>query len=243
MQYLLTKISLDFSRKISLKKWFVLVLIGLGSVWIPNIAASAHTTKVVNDIAVTVHVEPEHQPSAGQETRVWFLLTRQGGAVVPLDAADCRLTVHQQPYKIGDRPLLQPKIIPINAERYQNIPGAKLTFPTPGTYALDFGCTAKQAGDFTDFSINHEAIVKGQIIKDQIATESAIASPENPTDTDPATTINPTTVTNTEEQIASTSSNLDPQSNSSAYGMGYIVGTAIVVGLGLLGLKAAKGGD
>ena len=39
--------------------------------------------------------------------------------------------------KTGDAPLVQPNLQPISAERYQGIPGAKITFSKPGAYQLE----------------------------------------------------------------------------------------------------------
>ncbi|MEM9246959.1 MAG: hypothetical protein AAGA67_14630 [Cyanobacteria bacterium P01_F01_bin.153] len=183
----------------------------------------SHTTKVVSDIAVTVHVEPEHQPAAGQPTRVWFLLTRQGGEVVPLSSANCTLEVRKQPYQPGSSPLLTPEVVPIDAERYQSIPGVNLTFPEPGTYGLTFGCAPKADGNFGAFSIDHEAIVKGgtglAIAPSPVATETPVM------------------------EAASSASASSTQEESPAYQLGYAVGTAAIAGLGAIGLLAAKKGN
>ncbi len=197
-----------------------LLSLSMGIVSAFPITASSHTTKVIGDIAVTVHVEPEHQPAAGEPTRVWFLLTRQGGEVVPLSSANCTLEVRKQPYQPGSSPLLAPEVVPIDAERYQSIPGANLTFPEPGTYGLTFGCAPKTDGDFGAFSIDHEAIVKG-------GTGAAIAP-------SPAATESPVI------EAASSAPASSTQEGSPASSLGYALGTAAIAGLGLIGLLAAK---
>ncbi|MEM1426660.1 MAG: hypothetical protein AAGF75_08930 [Cyanobacteria bacterium P01_H01_bin.130] len=195
----------------------------------PGSAANAHTTTIASDVAVTVHVEPEHQPAAGQPTRVWFLLTRQGGEVIPLDTAACELQVRQQPHAPDAPPLLEPEIVPINAERYQNIPGANLTFPEPGTYTLDFGCSPKQAGAFETFTIDHEAIVKAGSANTPVAAEEA----------SPAIAPSPPLESPTDAQSAPAEISDDPftAGTNVGYRLGYAVGAAAMVGFVLWGLK------
>ncbi|MGD1851325.1 MAG: hypothetical protein ACFCBU_12235 [Cyanophyceae cyanobacterium] len=196
----------------------------MGLIWAVPITASSHSTKIVSDIAVTVHVEPEHQPTAGQPTRVWFLLTRQGGEVVPLSIANCTLEVRKQPFAPGNSPLLTPEVVPIEAERYQSIPGANLTFPEAGTYDLTFGCAPKTAGNFGAFSIDHEAIVKSGV-------GSAIAPIETPVTEAPATDT---------PVIEAASGALSNSANSPAAQWGYGVGMAAVFGVGAIGFLAMK---
>ncbi len=195
----------------------------------PGSPADAHTTTIASDVAVTVHVEPEHQPAAGQPTRVWFLLTRQGGEVIPLDTAACELQVRQQPHDPDAPPLLEPEIVPINAERYQNIPGANLTFPEPGTYTLDFGCSPKQAGAFEAFAIDHEAIVKAGSANTPVAANEA----------NPAIAPSPSLEISTDAQSASAEPLDDPYTagRNIGYRLGYAIGAAAMVGFVLWGLK------
>ena len=39
----------------------------------------AHEVEVSGDVAATFHLEPNHNPRAGETAKVWFALTRRGG--------------------------------------------------------------------------------------------------------------------------------------------------------------------
>lgn len=119
----------------------------------------AHMTQVKGDIAGTWHVEPNHNPQAGKPATVWVALTRRGGAVLPLSKANCRLAVYQKPRRSQAQPILRPTLKPINAERYQGIPGATVTFPTVGAYQLTLDCAPKRQGDFAPFQMTHDLTV------------------------------------------------------------------------------------
>ena len=121
--------------------------------------AFAHKTEVAGDVAGTWHVEPNHNPKAGQPAKVWIALTRKGGQLVPLSKASCRMTVYSQPRKAGDKPLLRPSLQAINAERYRGIPGATVTFPRVGLYQLELNCTPKNKGDFKPFRMKYDVTV------------------------------------------------------------------------------------
>jgi len=100
-------------------------------------AGFAHTVKASESVAVTYHLEPDHNPRAGAPAQVWFVLTQKGGAVIPLDQCDCQLQVYSEQDPSGSV-LSQPPLAAIAAEQYQGIPGADVTFPQPGAYRLVF---------------------------------------------------------------------------------------------------------
>ena len=103
------------------------VLIAIGWPLWPT-AVPAHTVKASNNVAVTYHLEPDHNPRAGEAAQVWFVLTQKGGAVIPLEQCDCQLQVYAEQDPVS---LLQPTLAAVSAEQYQGIPGADVTFPPP----------------------------------------------------------------------------------------------------------------
>jgi hypothetical protein len=119
----------------------------------------SHTVKVVGDVAGMWHLEPNHNPKVGVPARTWVVLTQKGGKQVPLDQASCQMAVYAQPRKSGDRPVLQPTIKAIAAEKYQGIPGADITFPKVGRYELELGCTPKGQGNFKPFQMKYSVTV------------------------------------------------------------------------------------
>ncbi|AFY67710.1 hypothetical protein [Geitlerinema sp. PCC 7407] len=131
--------------------------LGLGA--IAALPGLAHTVRTANDVAATFHLEPDHNPTAGQPAQVWFLLTRRGGESIPLEACDCELAVYPEPRALEAEPLLEPPLEAIAAERYENLPGAEVVFPRPGSYTLELRGQPKTEGDFQAFQFTYPVTV------------------------------------------------------------------------------------
>ena len=121
--------------------------------------AAAHNIQVKGDIAGLWHIEPNHSPKAGETARAWVALTRKGGKILPLNEANCNMAVFSKPRRPSDKPILQPTVQAINAEKYQGIPGADIIFPSVGLYQLELSCTPKTEGDFRPFTMSYDATV------------------------------------------------------------------------------------
>jgi hypothetical protein len=119
----------------------------------------AHNVKTSGNVAATFHIEPNHNPKAGETSRAWFALTKQGGELVPLAACNCQLKVYaaSDPQKT---PVGQPQLQAINAEQYQGIPGADVVFPKAGIYKLEISGTAKDSTSFQPFTLAYEVTVQ-----------------------------------------------------------------------------------
>ncbi len=135
--------------------------------------AQAHQVEIVEDIGATLHIEPNDTPRAGENVLAWFALTRRGGQTIPLSDCDCQLAVYTQPQ--GNTATLTPALEPVDAEGYQDIPGAQLIFPAVGTYTLVISGSPKQAADFTPFELDFDVTVA--------AGEAIASSPEESADT------------------------------------------------------------
>lgn len=145
--------------------------------------AIAHNVEVAGDVAGTWHIEPDHNPRAGEPAKVWVALTRKGGEVLPLELANCKLAVYRQPYTEGDQPILQPQLKAIAAEQYQGIPGADVVFPAPGLYEMELNCTPKTEGTFESFEMQSEVTVAAGTT--QVSPVPTVAqSPANPVGSD-----------------------------------------------------------
>jgi hypothetical protein len=123
-------------------------------------SAFAHEVEVSGDVAATFHLEPNHNPRAGEKSRVWFALTRKGGQIIPLEQCNCQLAVYSHPHKEEDKPLMQPKLAAISAENYKGIPGANIVFPKAGIYDLEISGTAKAGANFKPFELNYTVTVR-----------------------------------------------------------------------------------
>lgn len=119
----------------------------------------AHEVEVAGEVAGIWHIEPNHNPKAGEPTTVWVALTRKGGQLLPLEQATCQLSVYTQPRKPGDQPLLQPPVKAIAAEQYQGIPAAEVRFPKTGLYQLQLSCSPKTTGAFQPFQMDYQVTV------------------------------------------------------------------------------------
>jgi hypothetical protein len=125
-----------------------------------SISVLAHEVEVSGDVAATFHLEPNHNPRAGQPARVWFALTRRGGQIIPLEQCNCKLGVYIKGYKQGDKPLMQPPLTAISAEKYQGIPGANIVFPKAGIYELELSGTAQNKAIFKPFKLTYTVTVR-----------------------------------------------------------------------------------
>ncbi len=126
----------------------------LGIEWVER--AQAHEVKTAEDIGATMHIEPNDTPRAGEEVLAWFALTRRGGQPIPLSECNCQLNVYTQPQTEAT---LTPTLSAVNAEGYQEIPGAWLTFPAVGAYTLVISGSPKQPEDFAPFELNFDVTV------------------------------------------------------------------------------------
>ncbi|MEZ2227878.1 MAG: hypothetical protein ACBR50_16585 [Microcoleus sp.] len=123
-------------------------------------SALAHEVEVSGDVAATFHLEPNHNPRAGATAKVWFALTRKGGIIIPLEQCNCNLAVYSQGHKPGDKPLIEPALKAVSAERYKGIPGADIVFPKAGIYELELSGSAKTAANFKPFKLTYKVTVR-----------------------------------------------------------------------------------
>ena len=119
-----------------------------------NTSVLSHNIKTDGNVGVTFHIEPEHSPSAKEPSQAWFVLTRQGGKIIPLSECDCQLKVYNSQQQLVQTPTLTP----LSPEKYQNIPGADITFSAPGIYNLEL--TGKSIkNDFDAFAVTYTVTV------------------------------------------------------------------------------------
>jgi hypothetical protein len=149
-------------------------------------SVAAHKVEISGDVAGTWHVEPNHNPKAGETSRAWVALTRKGGALIPLQQANCQMAVYSQPRKQGDSPILQPQVKAINVEKYENIPGADIVFPNTGIYQLELSCKPKTEASFQAFQMKYDVTVATAATKppQQLAQSKDNNKDNNKTNTD-----------------------------------------------------------
>lgn len=119
---------------------------------------AAHNIKTDAGVGATFHIEPNHNPRAGEPARTWFALTRSGGESIPLAQCNCRLTVRSQSPDLEASSLPKPSLKAVSAEQYQDIPGADIVFPKAGIYELEISGTPKNA-EFRPFKLSYNVTV------------------------------------------------------------------------------------
>jgi hypothetical protein len=118
--------------------------------------ALAHNIKVSGNVAATFHIEPNHNPKAGEPSQTWFALTHKGGTVIPLAQCDCKLAVHAESHQEGEAPLLEPVLKPLFTEQYQGIPSTEIVFPKPGEYKLEISGKPTGGAKFKPFKLSYK---------------------------------------------------------------------------------------
>ncbi len=138
--------------------------------------ALAHKVQVAADVGATLHIEPNDTPRAGETAQAWFALTRKGGKAIPLAQCNCQLAVYAEPHIPGEPALLEPSLQPVNAERFQGIPGADITFPKPGIYQLQLTGKPKSGGTFQpfEFSFNVTVAIGSSSASKQVQSQQSI---------------------------------------------------------------------
>lgn len=126
---------------------------------LPGKPALTHTVKVSGTVAATFHIEPRHNPKAGEPAQAWFALTQQGGAVLPLTDCDCKLAVYDKTDPTAKSPVQTPVLKPISTEQYREIPAATLVFPQSGNYELVLSGAPKGKTEFQPFQLNYAVTV------------------------------------------------------------------------------------
>ena len=125
-----------------------------------TVPVMAHNVEVSNGVAATFHIEPNHNPRAGERSQAWFALTRRGGKSIPLSQCNCALAVYSLPRTAEAQPVAKPALTAINAEKYQDIPSASIVFSQAGAYELELQGTAKNGASFSPFRLTYPVNVR-----------------------------------------------------------------------------------
>ncbi|HEY9906659.1 MAG TPA: hypothetical protein V6D18_03500 [Thermosynechococcaceae cyanobacterium] len=128
---------------------------------IPMLAAPviAHTVKASGNVGAIFHVEPNHNPKAGQPALVWAALTRRGGQGIPLSQCNCQMAVYTSPR--GQNPIARPPLRSIDAEQYRGAVSSTVTFPRAGKYEIELSGSPKSPGGFQPFRLTYGVSVGG----------------------------------------------------------------------------------
>jgi hypothetical protein len=118
----------------------------------------AHNVKNNNSVGGTFHIEPKHNPRAGEQSLAWFALTTKGGRIISLKDCNCQLKVNIEE-EGKEKTIVNPSLQPISTENYQDIPSATITFPKAGIYELSISGSSKSGNSFSPFKLSYEVVV------------------------------------------------------------------------------------
>ena len=119
----------------------------------------SHTVKVAGDVAAIFHVEPNHNPRAGQQALIWAALTKRGGQGIPFSQCNCQMAIYSSPR--GSQPIARPSLRSIDAEQYRGAIGANTTFPRAGQYEIELSGSPKAGASFQPFRLSYSVSVGG----------------------------------------------------------------------------------
>lgn len=185
--------------------------------------AIAHNLQISGDVAGVWHVEPNHNPKAGEPAKAWVALTRKGGQTLSLKQANCQMAVYSQPRVEAGLPVLQPTVKAISALKYQSVPSADIVFPNTGRYQLELSCTSKTQDNFQPFQLKYDVVVAP-------GTNAPVSNAETSPLLRKPTESRKTTVSKTEEQDDRSSSQSDAQWSIAA------IALSTILGFGILGI-------
>ena len=134
--------------------------------------AFAHNVQTSGNVASLFHLEPSHNPKAGEPSKVWFALTKQGGEEIPLDQCNCKITVYE-----NEKLVSQPPLNALKAEKYQGLPSAIVIFPRAGLYKVEIKGDPKQENGFDRFKFAYDVTVQPGSGESSIGTVSRIEDP------------------------------------------------------------------
>jgi hypothetical protein len=137
--------------------------------------AFAHNVKTSGNVASLFHLEPNHNPKAGEPAKVWFALTKQGGEEIALDQCNCQITVSE-----NQKVISQPPLNPLKAEKYQALPSAVVMFPRAGLYTVEIKGDPKQENAFDRFQFAYEVTVQpGQAMEGETQAQTNFISADH----------------------------------------------------------------
>lgn len=184
---------------------------------------------VAADVGATLHIEPTDTPRAGNSALAWFALTHRGGETIPLADCDCQLAIFAdfQP----DTPVLEPELKPVDAEGYQDIPGADIVFPQVGAYELVLSGTPQTEADFAPFELSYDVTVAaGQTAApDPTSPESPAESPASSVESPAAPPAESPTELPSESPASVQLEGAEATSEENTFSSGMWVGVAVAV--------------
>lgn len=132
-----------------MKKIHIIILTTLFFIALPQ-KVFAHILKYDGSIGAVIHVEPEDDPIAGENTNLFFEFKDKEKKFNPADC-DCRIIVNQNGTEIYSGDILAGN----NNPTLTNI-GFKYIFPTIGIFNIVVNGNPKTSESFQNFSLSYD---------------------------------------------------------------------------------------
>jgi hypothetical protein len=145
------------------KTIWLLVLIS-GILYISNLPILAHTLKVQNEVGVSLHIDPDDDPIAGQEAVFYPKITDKTN-LFKISDCDCRVQISQ-----NGEVLFQTVLITDPSESNGKDAVFRYTFPAKGNYLLEMSGSSFTKS-FNNFQIKYDLNVTKQSTPAPIETK------------------------------------------------------------------------
>jgi hypothetical protein len=127
-----------------LRRTFILALIGVASLMLVAVPASAHQIASNNGVSVQVHVNPNDEPIAGTPTTIWVVRVKNVKGKGTFSWATCRC---------------QLKVFDSSGTVVQSGPAktaqTAVTFPEAKAYGITFSGRIKRNGIWRTFKVSY----------------------------------------------------------------------------------------
>jgi len=110
-----------------------------------TLPASAHQLQVDNNIGAELHVEPQDDPVAGQEAKLYFEITDRTGQFQEGNC-DCKVAIERNGQNIFTADLADP---------------VHYTFPEQDSYIVSLSGAPKPGVDFQNFTLRYDIQAQG----------------------------------------------------------------------------------
>ncbi len=136
------------------KLLFSLVFLFAFTLFVPTQKAYAHVLKTDGSIGAVIHINPEDDPIAGQESGFFFEFKDTKKAFSP-EKCNCTFTVKQNGQVLNTQSLFQDSANP----SLENV-SVYYTFPQKGIYTVSVSGTPITPGEFESFTLTWDIRVE-----------------------------------------------------------------------------------
>ena len=128
--------------------------------------ASAHILKASGSVGAVLHIAPDDDPVAGQQSDFFLQFKDKKNAFVP-ENCDCIVSIKQEGREVFSQPLFQNNDVPtLDNARFT------FTFPQKAVYNLTIEGKPKEIGAFQPFTLSYDIRVAREVGAAQATTNA-----------------------------------------------------------------------